>query len=96
MVYKGIIVLIILLIVLSSWVIFFRSEFNDVKEFITKVESSDKMYKISDDCGIVTGGKLLHAIKNEDICRTKCRNLCDTINSDYERVVFEECLAQMK
>jgi len=54
-------------------------------KLIKKEVSSD----IPDECGLAAGS-LIHQIRDEDVCKIKCRARCFSLDADYKKIEFKE------
>jgi hypothetical protein len=47
----------------------------------------EKVYSIKDECGPIQGS-IFHSIENNDTCRIRCRNTCESLDKEFVSIRF--------
>ncbi|MBW2975367.1 hypothetical protein KY366_06630, partial [Candidatus Woesearchaeota archaeon] len=55
---------------------------------ILLIPSKERSFEIKDRCGPIMN-LISHTIKDEAVCKTRCRSQCETIDLKYSRVEFQ-------
>ena len=84
---KKIISLIILVLILGLVLIFIAKEMGIVNLSLEKIFKKPKVYSIKDSCSLIAG-KIIHPIKNEDLCVIKCKDECELNKMEFNKVDF--------
>ena len=54
---------------------------------LNKEEKELNTFEIKDNCGVISGVEM-HTIESSDGCELRCKNQCEGLDQEYEKIIF--------